>query len=53
MRMLHWMCGHMRLDRIRNDVIKDKIGVASVENRTRQARLRQMVILGRGVWIHQ
>ena len=39
------MCGRTTLDRIRNDVIKDKVGVTSVENKTRQARLRQVVIL--------
>ncbi|XP_070042863.1 uncharacterized protein [Nicotiana tomentosiformis] len=40
MRMLRWMCGHTRLDRIRNEVIRDKVGVASVEENMREARLR-------------
>ena len=33
MRMIRWICGHTRLDKIRNDVIRDKIGVASIEDR--------------------
>jgi len=24
-RMIHWMCGHIRLDRIRNEVIREKV----------------------------
>jgi len=39
-RMLHWICGHTRLDKIRNEVIRDKIGVASIEDKIREARLR-------------
>jgi len=38
--MIRWMCGHMRHDKIRNDVIRDKIEVASIENKIRKARLR-------------
>ncbi|XP_060179517.1 B3 domain-containing protein REM17-like isoform X4 [Lycium barbarum] len=40
MRMLRWMCGHTRNDRIRNEDIRDKVGVASVEDKMREARLR-------------
>ncbi|XP_060182503.1 uncharacterized protein LOC132612201, partial [Lycium barbarum] len=40
MRMLRWMCGHTRSDRIRNEVIRDKVGIASVEDKMREARLR-------------
>ncbi|XP_075096420.1 uncharacterized protein LOC142174513 [Nicotiana tabacum] len=40
MRMLRWMCGHTRLDRIRNEVIQDKVGVAPVEAKMSEARLR-------------
>ncbi|XP_070019320.1 uncharacterized protein [Nicotiana sylvestris] len=40
MRMLRWMCGHTRLDRIRNEVIRDKVGVAPVEAKMREARLK-------------
>nr|XP_009593913.1 uncharacterized protein LOC104090513 isoform X1 [Nicotiana tomentosiformis] len=40
MRMLRWMCGHTRLDKIRNEVIRDKVGLAPVEDKMREARLR-------------
>ncbi|XP_060182471.1 uncharacterized protein LOC132612165 [Lycium barbarum] len=40
MRMLRWMCGHTRSDRIRNEDIRDKVGVASMEDKMREARLR-------------
>ena len=32
MRMICWICGHIRLDKIRNEVITGKIIVASVED---------------------
>ncbi|XP_019258913.1 PREDICTED: uncharacterized protein LOC109237106 [Nicotiana attenuata] len=38
MRMLRWMCGHTRLDKIRNEVIRDKVGVASIEDKMRAKR---------------
>ncbi|KAG5613703.1 hypothetical protein H5410_013527, partial [Solanum commersonii] len=40
MRMLRWMCGHTRSDKIRNEVIREKVGVASVVDKLREARLR-------------
>ncbi|XP_055835156.1 uncharacterized protein LOC129903631 [Solanum dulcamara] len=40
MRMLRWMCRHTRRDKIRNEDIRDKVGVGSVEDKTRVARLR-------------
>ncbi|KAG5569172.1 hypothetical protein H5410_058938 [Solanum commersonii] len=40
MRMLRWMCGHTRSDRIRNEVIREKVGVASVVDKLREVRLR-------------
>ena len=40
MRMISWICGHTRLDKIRNEVIRDKIGVASIEHKMREAGLR-------------
>nr|XP_016437835.1 PREDICTED: uncharacterized protein LOC107763843 [Nicotiana tabacum] len=40
MRILRYMCGHTRKDRIRNEVIKDKVGVAPVEDKLRESRLR-------------
>jgi FPC/CPF motif-containing protein YcgG len=39
MRMLHWICGHTRLDRVRNDDIRDRLGVAPIEKLI-QHRLR-------------
>nr|XP_009775483.1 PREDICTED: uncharacterized protein LOC104225402 [Nicotiana sylvestris] len=40
MRMLRWMCGHIRKDKIRNEVIRDKVGVAYVEDKLWESRLR-------------
>jgi len=40
--MIRWMCGHMRLDKIRNEVIKSKFGVAFIDDKMRYARLRSL-----------
>ena len=40
MRMIRWFCGHTRRDRIRNDEIRDKIGIAPIEEKLIQHRLR-------------
>ncbi|XP_073354713.1 uncharacterized protein [Aegilops tauschii subsp. strangulata] len=40
MRMLRWMCGHTRMDRVRNDDIRDRVGVAPIEEKLVQHRLR-------------
>jgi hypothetical protein len=40
MRMLRWICGHTRRDRIWNDDIRERLGVASVEEKLVQHRLR-------------
>jgi len=40
MRMISWMRGHTRLDKIRNKVIRGKIGVAFIEDKIREVRLR-------------
>ena len=40
MRMLRWMCGQTRFDKIRNGVIRGKIGVTHIEDKLREARLR-------------
>ncbi|KAF3652458.1 putative midasin-like isoform X7 [Capsicum annuum] len=39
-RMLRWMCGLNRGDRVRNETIREKVGVASVEDKMREVRLR-------------
>jgi hypothetical protein len=40
MRMLRWICGHTRKDRIRNDDIRDKLGVVPIQEKLVQHRLR-------------
>ncbi|KAF3631468.1 hypothetical protein FXO37_27947 [Capsicum annuum] len=35
-----WMCGLTRGDRVRNETIREKVGVTSVECKMREARLR-------------
>jgi len=39
-RMIHWMCGNTRMDKIRNEVIRGKVGVAPIEHKMRYTRLR-------------
>ncbi|XP_022004358.1 uncharacterized protein LOC110901883 [Helianthus annuus] len=36
MRMLRWMCGHTRLDKIRNKVFRERLGVASISDKIRR-----------------
>jgi hypothetical protein len=38
--MLRWICSHTRKDRIRNDDIRDKVGVAPIQEKLVQHRLR-------------
>jgi hypothetical protein len=40
MRMLRWICGHTRRDRVQNDDIRERLGVAPVEGKLMQHRLR-------------
>jgi hypothetical protein len=40
MRMLRWICGHTRRYRVRNDDIRERLGVAPVEEKLVQHRLR-------------
>ncbi|KAF3664601.1 Protein BOLA2 [Capsicum annuum] len=40
MRMLRWMCGYTRKDRVTNEIIWEKVRVASVEDKMREVRLR-------------
>ena len=32
--MSRWICGHTRRDRVRNDDIRDRLGVAPIEKKT-------------------
>ena len=38
--MLRWIYGHTRRDRVRNDDIRDRFGVAPIEEKLVQHRLR-------------
>ena len=40
MRMLRWICGHTRRDRVQNDDIRDRLWVAPIEEKLVQHRLR-------------
>ena len=40
MRMIRWMCGLTRLDRIRNEVTRSLVEVAPIEEKLRETRLR-------------
>jgi hypothetical protein len=40
LRMLRWICDHTRKDRIRNDDVRDKLGVAPIQEKLVQHRLR-------------
>jgi len=39
MRIIRWICGLTRLDKIRNEMIRGKIGVVSTEDKIRETRL--------------
>ena len=40
MRMLRWICRHIRMDRVRNDDIRDRLGVVPIKEKLVQHRLR-------------
>ena len=40
MRMLRWFCGHTRKNRVRNEAIRERVGVAPIEEKLTQHRLR-------------
>jgi hypothetical protein len=40
MRMLRWICGHTKRDRVWNDDIRERVGVAPIEEKLMQHRLR-------------
>ncbi len=35
MKMLSWMSGHTRLDKVRNENIREKVGVVPIKNKLR------------------
>jgi hypothetical protein len=47
MRILRWICGHTRKNRIRNDNIRDKLGVAPFQEKLVQHHLRWFVHIQR------
>ena len=40
MRMIRWMCGYTKMDRIRNVVVRERVRVAPLEDKMRETRLR-------------
>jgi len=40
MRMIKWMCGYTRMDRIRNGAVRDLVKVAPIEDKMRETSLR-------------
>ena len=40
MHMLRWIYGHTRMDRVRNDDIRDRLGVATIEEKLIQHWLK-------------
>jgi len=40
MRMIRWMCGYKRMDKIRNEVIRDLVKLAPIEDKMRKNRIR-------------
>ena len=43
MRMLRWFCRHIRRDRVRNEVIWERVGVTPIEEKLTQHQLRWFV----------
>ena len=39
MRLICWMCDHMRMDKIRNVVIRNKVGVSPIEDKRGEGRV--------------
>ena len=38
--LLQWFCGHTRRDRVQNEAIRERVGVAPIEKKLIQHRLR-------------
>ena len=40
MRILRWMCELTRRDKVRNEIVREKVGITVVEDKIREVRLR-------------
>ncbi|CAH9091174.1 unnamed protein product [Cuscuta epithymum] len=40
MSMLPWMCGHTRKNRLKNEIIRQKVRVAPIKDKMQESRLR-------------
>ncbi len=40
MRMLKWMSGHTRLDKVCDESIRENVGVVQIEDKLREGRLK-------------
>ena len=38
-RMIRWICGHIIMDKIRNQIIRENVGVAPIEDKMRETKL--------------
>ncbi|XP_047984026.1 uncharacterized protein LOC125224642 [Leguminivora glycinivorella] len=47
MKMLRWMCGVTRLDRIRNEYVRGSLGVRDIADKMQESRLRWYGHVGR------
>ena len=39
-KMIRWVCRYMRLNRIRNEMVREKVGVSPIEDKIRETRLK-------------
>jgi len=53
MGMIRGTCSYTKLNKIRNEVIKGKIGVATIEDKIREAKLRWFDHIRRRSMEHQ
>ena len=52
MRVIRWMCDYTRSDRIKNEVIREKVGVVLIEDKMRETRVRWFDHVKWGMWMH-